>query len=264
MPRAAMRLPAVGLAMLVGYGIAAANAAEIKVACAGAMRAAMQELAPKFEKSSGHKLSIEFATSGKVDEKIAAADEPIDVAILTKPRVDKLVAAAKLVGGYSVTLARVEIGMAVKQGAPKPDIKSVEGLKAALRNAKSIAMIDPATGGTSGIHLAKVLQQLGLADELKAKLHLVRPPAGQQSARAAELVQKGEAEIALQPISELQEVPGVEIVGPLPAELQTPDLVFVAAGTAISEQPLAAKELIDFLASPEAKQVYKSKGMEPG
>jgi molybdate transport system substrate-binding protein len=223
----------------------------------------LQQLAPAFEKSSGHMLVIEYATAGKVEEKVAA-DEAIDVAILTKPRVDKLVLAAKLVGGTTTMLARVPIGLAVKKGAPRPDISSVEAFKRTLLNADSIAYIDPASGGTSGIHLAQALEKLGIAAELKPKIRLVSPPAGQSSARVGEVVRRGEAEIGMQPISELMEVEGIEVVGPLPAELQSPDLVFMAASPAVSEQPLPAKALIDFLAAPGAAPVYKAKGMEPG
>src|SRR5438128_11285260 len=119
------------------------------------MRAALQELAPAFEKSSGHKLAIEYATAGKVEEKVVA-DEEIDVVILTKPRVDKLVGKAKLVGGTTAALARAPVGLAVKKGATKPDISSVDAFKKSLLSAKSIAYVDPASGGDASTHLAQV------------------------------------------------------------------------------------------------------------
>jgi molybdate transport system substrate-binding protein len=262
-PKTGIRLLAAILVLLAGLPAGAARAAEIKVLCSGAMRAVLEQLAPAFEKSSGHKLTIEYATAGKVEETVAA-DEAIDVAILTKPRVDKLVRAAKLVGGTTTVLARVPIGLAVKTGAPHPDISSVEAFKRALLNAKSIAYIDPASGATSGIHLAHALEKLGITAELKSKIRLVSPPAGQSSPRVGEVVQRGEAEIGMQPISELMEVDGIDIVGPLPAELQSPDLIYIAGSPAASEQPLPAKALIDFLAAPAAALVYKTKGMEPG
>ena len=154
------------------------------------MRAVLQQLAPAFEKSSGHNLVIEYATAGKVEEKVVA-DEAIDVAILTKPRAEKLVRSAKLVGGTATVLARVPIGLAVKKGAPHPDISSVEAFKRTLLNAKSIAYVDPASGGTSGIYLAQALEKLGIATELKSKIRLVSPPAGQSSPRVGEVVQRG-------------------------------------------------------------------------
>ena len=251
------------LSLLIGPLPGRAGAAELKIVSAGAMRAVLQELAPQFEKASGHKLTIEFATAGKVEEKVAA-DEPVDVAILTKPRVDELVRTAKLVGGSVATLASAPIGLAVKKGAPKPDISSVEAFKRTLLNAKSIAYTDPASGGTSGVHLAQVLEKLGIANELKAKTRLVSSTPGQGSPRAGEAVLRGEAEFAMQPISELQEVEGIEVVGPLPAELQSPDLVYQAGSPNMAEQPLAAKALIDFLAGAAVKPVYKAKGLEPG
>lgn len=261
MPKCAIRLLAAALPLLAVFA-GTGEAAELKVVCAGAMRAVLQELGPAFEKESGHKLTVEFATAGKVEEKVAAGD-PIDVAILTKPRADKLIRAAKLVGGSTETLASAPIGLAVKKGAPKPDIGSVEAFKKALLNAKSIAYTDPASGGTSGTHMAQVLEKLGIANELKPKTRLVSANAGQQSPRVGDVVAKGEAELGLQPISELKEVDGVEVVGPIPAELQSPDLVYAAGSPFYSEQPIAAKQLIDFLASPPAKAVYKAKGMEP-
>jgi molybdate transport system substrate-binding protein len=129
-------------------------------------------------------LVIEYATAGKVEQKVAA-DEAIDVAILTKPRADRLVRAAKLVGGTTTVLARVPIGLAVKSGAPHPDISSVEAVKRTLLDAKSIAYVDPASGGTSGIFPAQALEKLGIAAELKSKVRLVSPTAGQSSPRAA-------------------------------------------------------------------------------
>ena len=263
LPKTGIRLLAAALALLVGLPAGAAAAAEIKVLCSGAMRAVMEQLAPAFEKSTGHKLTIEYATAGKVAERVAA-DEAIDVAILTKPRADRLVSAAKLVGGTTTELARVPIGLAVRKGAPHPDISSVEAFKRALLNAKSVAYTDPASGATSGIHLAQILEKLGIAAELKPKIHLVSPPAGQSSPRVGEVVQRGEAEIGMQPISELMEVDRIDVVGPLPAELQSPDLAYMAGSPTASDQPLPAKALIDFLAAPAAAPVYKARGMEPG
>jgi hypothetical protein len=129
------------LALVTGFLTVEVNAAEVKVLSAGAMRGILQELAPAFETASGHKLKIDYATAGVVEQKVAADDE-IDVAILTKPRIDKLVREAKIVGGTTKTLASAQIGLAVKKGATKPDISSVEAFKRALLNAKSVAYAD--------------------------------------------------------------------------------------------------------------------------
>ena len=263
MPKISRRVFAASVALLAASSAGAAGAAELKVLCSGAMRAVLQQLAPAFEKSSSHKLVIEYATAGKVEEKVAA-DEGIEVAILTKPRVEKLVRVAKLVGGTTTALARVPIGLAVKKGTPHPDISSVDAFKRTLLDARSFAYVDPASGGTSGIFLAQALEKLGIAAELKSKIRLVSPAAGQSSPRVGEVVQRGEAEMGIQPISELMEVSGIDIVGPLPADLQSPDLVYMAGSPAAAEQPLPAKALIDFLAAPAAAPVYKANGMEPG
>ena len=257
-----IQLAAGALALVGGLLAAESGAAELKVLSAGAMRGALQELAPAFETASGHKLKIEYATAGVVEQKVAAGDE-IDVAILTKPRLDKLVREAKIVGGTATTLARAQIGLAVKKGAAKPDISSVEVFKKALVNAKSVAYADPASGATSGAYLAQALEKLGIAAELKPKTRLVSA-SGAQGPQVGTAVASGEAEIGLQPISELIEVEGIDVVGPLPAELQSPDLVYDAGSPFFSEQPIAAKALIDFLADPKAAAVYKAKGLKPG
>jgi molybdate transport system substrate-binding protein len=254
------------LAGMIGAGsgvIDQAGAAELNVISAGAMRASLQELAPEFEKQSGHKLKIEYGTAGGVEQKAAAEDAEYDVVIVTKPRMDKLVKEAKVAGGTTAVLFRAPIGLAVKEGAAKPDISSDEKFKQALLGAKSIAYVDPASGGTSGIHIAKVLEKLGIADQVKAKTKLISAGPGQESPRVGDAVARGEAELGIQPISELSEVKGITIVGPLPNDLQSPDLVYVAGSPMLSEQPVAAKALIDFLNGPKANEVYKSKGAQP-
>jgi molybdate transport system substrate-binding protein len=258
----AIRLLAGSFALVSGIWAAEVGAVELKVLSAGAMRAALQELAPAFEAASGNKLKIEYATAGDIEKKVAAGDE-IDVAILTKPRVDKLVREAKIVGGSTQTLARAQIGLAVKKGAAKPDISSVEAFKKALLNAKSVAYADPASGATSGQYLAQALEKLGISAELKPKTRLVSGGSG-RGPLVGEAVARGEAEIGIQPVTELMEVQGIDVVGPLPAELQSPDLAYVAGAPYLSEQPIAAKALIDFLADPKAAAVYKAKGLQPG
>ena len=252
----AIRLLAGSFALATCLWATTASAAELKVLSVNAMRPVLQELAPTFESASGHKLKIEYATAEVIEKKVAA-DEEIDVAILTKPRADKLVREAKIVGGTATTLARAQIGVAVKKGTPKPDISSVEAFKKALVNAKSVAFADPASGATSGQYLAELVEKLGISAELKPKTRLVTVNVG-------EVVQRGEAEVGLQPIPLLMEVQGIDIVGPLPAELQSPDLAYVAGSPFFSEQPVAAKALIDFLADPKAAAVYKGKGLQPG
>jgi molybdate transport system substrate-binding protein len=180
---------------------------------------------------------------------------------VNKQRANKLVAKAKLVAGSTATLAKLPIGLAVKKGAARPSISSVEEFKNALLGAKSIAYTDPASGATSGIHIAQIIEKFGIAAELKPKTKLGSPDPGKG---VGDLVAHGEAEIGVLPLSELMQIAGIDIVGPLPAELQSPDLVFQAAAPAVSEQPLLAKALIDFLAEKKNAPVYRANGMEPG
>ena len=262
MPKNRILAIATALSLLAGSYTAAA-AAELKVVSAGALRPVLQELIPAFEKSSGHKVSIEYQTAGKVAEKVAGEDT-IDVAIVTKPAFDKLARAAKMVAGSETPLGRQLIGLVVKKGAPKPDISSVDAMKKTLLAAKSITYTDPASGAADAIQFAQGLEKLGIAAELKAKTKLVTPVPGLQGGPVAAAVQRGEAEIGIQPIGVLMEAQGIDLVGPLPAELQSPDYTFIAGTPWTAEQAMAGNALLTFLKSPEAKAAYQKRGMEPG
>jgi molybdate transport system substrate-binding protein len=252
------------IAALAIFSASAASAAELKVLSGGAMRAAIQELAATFATSSGHKLVIEYGTVAKVAEKVAS-DDPIDVAILTQPFFDQLVSTGKMVGGTTAQLARVLIGVAVRQGTPKPDISSVEEFKRALLDAKVITYGDPGIGDAAGVHVARIVEALGLSGEMRQRTRLISPSPGQSGAQfLTGLFQRGETEVVMAPISVLMESHGGEIVGLLPAELQAPDLVFLAAMPSTCRQPFEAKTLIDFLTGASAKSVYRVKGMDPG
>lgn len=239
----------------------AAQAAEIKVLSAGALRPLLQDIAPDFEKSSGNRLAFDFATAGGVEERIAAA-EAVDVALLTEPRIKKLAGEGKIAKDSIALIGRAKIGLAIKKGAPRPDIGSVEAFKRTLLAAGSVGYTDPATGGTSGIHIASVFERLGMASDLKPKLRPIAGSAGHPPSVGG-AVALGVAEIGLQPISEMMGIPGIEIVGPIPAELQSPDLVYFAGIPTASAQPAPAKAFIEFLTGFEAAPVIKSKGLEP-
>jgi molybdate transport system substrate-binding protein len=232
----------------------AAEAAEIKVLSANGMREVMEDLGPKFERATGHRLVIAFATLGVIVQSGEAAD------VITIPRqgVDRLVKDDKANAGTVAVLARAGIGVVVRKGAPKPDISTPEALKRALLAAKSITYLDPAAGGTSGVHFANVLDRLGIAAEMKPKTVL------HANARAAGvLVTNGEAEIGINLIQELIPLPGIDLVGPLPGDLQN-TLVFTAVVMTGAKDAAAAKALIDFLRTPEAAAAIRAKGMEPG
>ena len=165
----------------------------------------------------------------------------------------------KALAGNVTVLARSGIGVAVRKGAPKPDISSPDALKRTLLAAKSIAYVDPASGGASGIHFAKVLDRLGIANEMQSKTVFPNP---KTPAEVGVLVANGEAEIGVHLIQELMSVAGIDIVGPLPGDLQD-TTVFSAAIMTGAKDADAAKALVDFLRTPEAAKVIKAKGMEP-
>ena len=250
---AALPRSLIGVALAAGFAGAVA-AAEIKLLTAGAMRAVVVEMLPEFEKRTGHKVTIDNATAGTLAKRIEGG-ETFDVAIITPKVLEGLAAKGKVEGAGPVGLAKVGIGVAVKEGAPLPDIKTVEAFKAALMAAKTVAYIDPKAGGSSGIYFDGLIERLGIAEHVRAKARL------KQGGYVAELVASGEAEIAVHQISEIVPVKGVVLVGPLPAEVQN-FTVYAAAVSAASKDAAAAKALIEHLASPAAAPVLKMKGME--
>jgi molybdate transport system substrate-binding protein len=252
-----MRTVLLGFAMvLMAAGTPrAAAGAEIKVLTAGAFKQVLLALVPDFERATGHKVTVQNDTVGALTKRIAGG-EAFDLAVLTPKAVDDLAKAGKFVAGSRANLARVAVGVVVKDGTPKPDIGSVAAFKQALLAAKSVAYIDPAAGGSSGIYVAGLLDKLGIAAEVKPKAKLI--PGG----AVAEHVAKGEAELGIHQISEILPVKGVTLVGPLPAEIQN-YTVYAAGLGAQAKDGDAAKALLKTLTSPAAAEVLKSKGMEP-
>ncbi|MFL5046032.1 MAG: molybdate ABC transporter substrate-binding protein, partial [Xanthobacteraceae bacterium] len=175
--------------------VQASAAAEVKVLTAGAFKQIVLAVVPEFEKS-GHKLVVDNDTVGALVKRIEGG-EAFDVAVLTPAAVDELTGKGKIASGSKTVLARVGVGVMVKAGAPAPDIGSVDAFKRALINAKSVAYIDPASGGSSGIYIANLLQKLGLADEIKPKAKL------KQGGYVADLIKSGEAELGIHQISEI-------------------------------------------------------------
>jgi molybdate transport system substrate-binding protein len=252
-----MRTVLLGLAMVLMAAGAprAAAGAEIKVLTAGAFKQVLLALVPDFERATGHKVTVQNDTVGALTKRIAGG-EAFDLAVLTPKAVDDLAKEGKFVAGRRANLARVAVGVVVKDGTPKPDIGSVAAFKQALLAAKSVAYIDPAAGGSSGIYVAGLLDKLGIAGEVKPKAKLI--PGG----AVAEHVAKGEAELGIHQISEILPVKGVTLVGPLPAEIQN-YTVYAAGLGAQAKEGDAAKALLKTLTSPAAAEVLKSKGMEP-
>jgi molybdate transport system substrate-binding protein len=244
----------IGFMFLLVVGIAA-EAAEINVLSAGAIRRVMEDLGPKFERATGHTLAITFAPSGALLKRIQGG-ETADV-VITSQGIDSFVKDGRAVAGNVIVIARSGIGVAVRKGAPKPEISSPEALKRTLLAAKSITYTNPALGGASGIHFAKALDRLGIANEMKSKTVFPKTPD-----LVGVLVANGEAEIGVQQFQNLISVAGIEIVGPLPGDLQSTE-VFAAAIMAGVKDAEASKALVNFLRTPEAATVMKAQGMEP-
>jgi molybdate transport system substrate-binding protein len=226
--------------------------ATINVLTSNSMRAVMDELIPQFERATGHKVSVSYDPAQIILRRIAGGEAP-DVLICGGSALNDLAGEGKIVPGSSRRIANCGVGMAVRTGAPKPDIRSVDAFKRALLNAKSVAYTQE---GASGIHFAGLIDRLGIAEEMKSRS--VRQPGG----LVGELVAAGKAEVAIQQIPELMAVPGVDLVGPLPQEVQA---TTTSAGGifASSKEPAAARAFLDYLRAPGSLRVLKAKGLEP-
>jgi molybdate transport system substrate-binding protein len=252
-----MRMTLLGVAMVLMAAGAprGAAAAEIKVLTAGAFKQVLLMLVPDFEKQTGHRVIVENDTVGALTKRIEGG-EAFDLAVLTPGAVSDLSSKGKFVAGSRTNLGRVGVGVVVKEGAPKPDISSVDAFKKTLLAAKSVAYIDPAAGGSSGIYVAGLLDKLGVAAEVKPKAKLI--PGG----AVAEHIARGEADLGIHQISEILPVKGITLVGPLPADIQN-YTVYAAGLGANGKESEAAKVLLKTLSGPAAADVLKSKGMEP-
>jgi molybdate transport system substrate-binding protein len=236
-------------------GTAAAQAAEINAFISTAIKAATDELLPPFERANGHTIRASYAPSGALIPRFDRG-EPVDVFLTDSAAIDELIKRGKIVAGRT-DLARTGIGIAVRKGAPKPDVSSAEALKRALLAAKSIAHTAPAGGGITAAHVMGVFEKLGIAAVVTPKVKLA---AGGPNGRVSVLVSSGEAEIGLQQVSELMSNPEVEVIGMLPEELQQMT-VYSAGVTTSARQTAPAKAFIRHLAAPEAMTIYKTKGL---
>jgi molybdate transport system substrate-binding protein len=218
------------------------------------VQGAIEELLPAFEKASGDTVAATWGTGAVLNRRVAGG-AAVDVLISTRTGIDELLTTGAVTRGSDVDLARSRIGVAVRRGAPKPDISTPDALRRSLLAARAISYSDPAAGGVSGVHFARVLEQLGIAGAMKARTRFP-PPSG----FSASLVARGEADLAVQQIPELS-VAGVELVGPLPDGLQLVT-TFTAALPATARQREAAAAFVRFLQSREAVAVMKAKGLE--
>jgi molybdate transport system substrate-binding protein len=231
-----------------------AEAAEIKVLSAGAMKSIVTELGESFRQETGHTIVISTATAGEIRQKMVSG-EWTDVVIVTDSVLEQLATPGLIVADTRVDIARTAIGVAVRQGAPLPDIATTEAFKQSILAAKSLAYTDPARGATSGMHFAAVLQRLGIADAVKGKTVLW--PGGY----AAEALVTGQAEICVHQISEILPVKGVTLVGPLPKELQKLT-TYSAAVASLATKPEVARAFVAYLARPSFKPKLAAAGLD--
>jgi molybdate transport system substrate-binding protein len=229
----------------------AAGAAELTVLAGMGVVSGVRDVAPAFERATGHKVIVSFEAGPSLMQKVTS-NAPADLVVHYPEAIDDLIKQGRVVGSR-VDFARAGVGVAVKAGAPKPDISTPEAFKRALLAAKSIAY---SRAGASGIIAAKLMERLGLAGQLKDKIMLV------DGVPVAEVVAKGEAEIGMQQINVILPVAGADYVGPLPAELQS-YVDFAVGVLAISKERDAARELVKFMSSPEAAPLIRKSGMEP-
>ena len=245
-------ITAIAVAMLMMSDNVAA--AEIHALISTAVEAAMAELVAQFERASGHTLRITYGPSGGVAKRLTDG-EAADLIILADTGLDEFMKQGKVVAGRT-DFARTGIAVAVRKGAPRPDISSPEALKRALLNAKAVAHTAPAGGGITAMHLLRMFGKLGIAREVAAKTKL---PAGGPNGRVSTIVENGEADIGLQQASELMSNPGVDVVGLLPRELQ--QITIYSAGiTSNAKEADAAKAFIRFISAPATAPVFAAKG----
>jgi molybdate transport system substrate-binding protein len=237
-----------GLAMALSPA-AGVRAAELKVLAGGATTAIMGELVPQFERATGHKLTVQFAGTPELIK--LAASAPFDLGFVPVDVMKDAAARAKF--GPTTDIARVGFGVAIRAGAPKPDVGTSDALKATLLNSQSVTLYPESAAGA---YVLKTFERLGISEAMKAKLK-PQPPG-----KIAEAVAKGDAELGVF-LTNVLIAPGVELAGPFPADLQQ-DLVFVGAVAADTKEADAARAFIAYLKMPEAVAVIKAKGMTPG
>jgi molybdate transport system substrate-binding protein len=248
---------AIGLAILLPglTAVSAVSAHEIKVMSTVAMSATLDDLKPNFEAATGHKVTIIYSVIADLRKRIQEG-ETADVMILSRAALDDLQGQGKVASDSIVNLATSYVAIAVRTGAAKPDIGSVDALKRTLLAARSIVYADPAKGGASGVYFAKVLEQLGITDQMKSKTLLV------PGAQAAEVVARGEAQMGVAQASEIVPIAGAQLVGPLPGDLNNVTVFAAGVGPA-SMDAAAARALIQYITGPVGAGVLKSKGMDP-
>jgi molybdate transport system substrate-binding protein len=235
---------------------ASARAAEVTLIAPGGIRAAIDQMIPDFEKRTGHKVKATYGSGGGTKAQVIRG-EPFDVPVVQLP-LEPVIASGHVVASTETPLATVSVGIAVRTGAPKPDISTADAVKRLLLGSNYISFPNAAAGAAAGVSFEATMQKLGIAEALKPK---IKPAQGGSGAMA--LLAKGDIDIGLTFISEIITEPGVEVVGPLPRDISTPTSLVGFVSTQ-AKDPEAAKALLAYLSGPEAAKVYRQRGMEPG
>ena len=229
-----------------------AQAAEIKVLSGNGAKAAVRELCTQFERATANKINLHFEVNADIQKKIEAG-EYFDVAVLNPPVIETLSKEAKIVAGSRADIGRAGLGVAVRQGAPKPDISSVDAFRRTLLASKSVAFPGK---GASGLYFVSLLDRMGIKAEMQGKL---KPMEAEDT---VEVVARGEADLVVVVATRIMDVAGVDMVGPIPEELQT-KIGFAAGLSASAKEPGAARALIRFLTAPSAAATLRAKGVDP-
>jgi molybdate transport system substrate-binding protein len=241
-----------------GSPVTAARPAELAVLGAVGMRQVMRAVTSIFERQTGHRLAVHFDSGADIARRVQNG-EAVDVVVIPRGTIDELARAGKIDAASVVDVAMSTVALAIRKGAPRPDISSPEALRRTLLRAKSIARPDPARGGSSGVHIAQVLQRLGVQEQLRSRTILASNPEREEEMPGA-FVAAGRAEIALHQIQELMAVPGIEVIGPLPGDLGG---TFLFSGGILtgSGRAQSGQQLLQLLTSPDTLALIKRKGM---
>lgn len=239
-------------ACLLAAAALPAGAAEIKLLSGNGSRPAVIELAKRFEQATGHKVLIDFAVNPAVKKRVEAG-EAFDAVVLNPPVLDDLIKQGKVLSDTRAVIGRIGLGAAIKAGSPRPDISTVEGFKKLLLSSNSVAFPGD---GASGIYFVSLVERLGIADAMKSKM---KPMPGEYN---VEVVATGGADLVVVVASRIYGVPGVDMIGLLPAELQT-WIGFAAGVSAAAKQPQAARALVKYVSAPAAAEVLVPMGIEP-
>jgi len=229
-----------------------ATATQLNLLASTAVQTVLEEVLAQHERASGDKIAVTIASTAAIMARLKAGETP-DMVVVTREGIETLIQEGKVVADSRAELASAGLGIAVKRGAPKPDISTVDALKRTLLATKSVAYT---ASGASGQYFAKLLERLGIAEEMKPKSNILK------SGLAGDVVARGESELAVQMMSEILAVPAAELVGPLPAEVQS-TMMFTAGTLAVSARGSEARALVNYLRTPAVGVVFKAKGLDP-